>query len=126
MEKLLSSYTNHHSNSDSDEDGQPTQKLGGLLSDDDEDETSEEVLESEEEEQEEPFEEIVVAKQPLHKMMPSFKDAMSMLGKRDQRPKYLMPKQAQREFELLTAHRKANEPEVAVAPTGIPVSTLIV
>jgi len=38
-----------------------------------------------------------------------------------------MPKQATREFEMLTSHRKANEPEaVAVAPTGIPVSTLIV
>ena len=79
----MSSYTNHHSNSDSDESGKPTHKLGGLLSDDDKDESSEEVLEAEEEEQEEPIEAVIVAKQSHHKIMPSFKDAMSMLGKRD-------------------------------------------
>ena len=79
----MSSYTNHHSNSDSDENGKPINKLGGLLSDDDEDESSEEMLEEEEEEQEEPIEEVIVAKQAHHKVMPSFKDAMSMLGKRD-------------------------------------------
>ena len=36
------------------------------------------------EEEEYPIEEVIVTnKQPQHKLMPSFKDAMSMLGKRD-------------------------------------------
>jgi hypothetical protein len=57
--------------------------LGGLLSDDDEDESSGEVPCAEEEEQDEYIEEVIEAKQPHHKVMPSFKDAMSMLGKRE-------------------------------------------
>jgi hypothetical protein len=48
-----------------------------------------------------------------------------MLGKRSQGPKYLQTKTTQREFELLTSHRKAQEPDTSTTTTE-PVSKLIV